>query len=184
MRLDWRQEKVLELSGKRVFFLDESGVTTALTRLYGRARGGARAVGSAPKNYNRQINILSALSSQGIAASLAVIGSVDSMVMSVFVREVLLPALLPGDVVVMDNFSVHKTRRVLAEFERAEIKVEFLPPYSPDLNPIEKCWSKVKTYLRGIGAREPETLYKEIGMALSQITQSDARGWIKSCGYS
>lgn len=118
-----------------------------------------------------------------MAASLAVTGSVDSIVMSVFVREVLLPVLEPGDVVVMDNYSVHKTRRVLDEFERARVLVEFLPPYSPDLNPIEKCWSKVKTYLRGAESRDHEKLYKEIGIALSRVTQSDAGNWIKSCGY-
>lgn len=159
-------------------------MTTALTRLYGRAVGGQRAFGKAPKNYAQQINILSALSQTRVAASLAVTGSVDSIVMSVFVREVLLPVLEPGDVVVMDNYSVHKTRRVLDEFERAQVLVEFLPPYSPDLNPIEKCWSKVKTYLRGAESREHEKLYKEIGIALSRVTENDAGNWIKSCGYS
>ncbi len=176
-------EKQEQFFGKRVFFLDETGVTTALTRLYGRALGGSRAVGSAPKNYGKQINILSAMNRSGVVASLAVTGSVDSTVMSIFVREILLPVLKPGDLIVMDNFSVHKTRRVLSEFERAKVVVEFLPPYSPDLNPIEKCWSKVKTHLRGAERREPETLYKEIGIALSLITESDARNWIKSCGY-
>jgi transposase len=183
LRREWKEAKQPELSGKRIFFLDETGVTTALTRLYGRAFGGKRAFGNAPKNYARQINILSALSHTGVAASLAVTGSVDSIVMSIFVREVLLPVLKPGDVVVMDNYSVHKTRRVLDEFERAQVVVEFLPPYSPDLNPIEKCWSKVKTYLRGAESREHERLYKEIGIALSRVTESDAVNWIKSCGY-
>ncbi len=170
-------------SEKRIFFLDETGVTTALTRLYGRAFGGKRAIGSAPKNYGKQINILSAMSRTGVAASLAVTGSVDSVVMSIFVREILLPVLQPGDLVVMDNYSVHKTRRVLSLFEKAKVLVEFLPPYSPDLNPIEKCWSKVKNHLRGAESRETETLYKEIGIALSLVTESDARNWIKSCGY-
>lgn len=156
---------------------------TALTRLYGRAVGGKRAVGSAPKNYGKQINILSAMNREGVKASLAVMGSVDSVVMSVFVREILLPVLKPGDVVVMDNFSVHKTKTILSLFENAKVRVEFLPPYSPDLNPIEKCWSKVKTHLRTAERREAEALYQEIGIALSSITESDAKNWIKSCGY-
>jgi transposase len=183
LRREWLSRKHSLLFGKRVFFLDETGVTTALTRLYGRAVGGSRAIGSAPKNYGKQINILSAISCSGVAASLAVTGSVDSVVMSIFVRDILLPVLQPGDLVVMDNYSVHKTRRVLSEFEKASILVEFLPPYSPDLNPIEKCWSKVKTHLRSAESREHETLYKEIGIALSLITENDAGNRIKLCGY-
>jgi transposase len=183
LRREWIGTKQSQFSEKRIFFLDETGVTTALTRLYGRALGGGRAVGSAPKNYGKQINILSAMSRTGVAASLAVTGSVDSIVMGIFVREILLPVLKPGDLVVMDNYSVHKTRRVLSLFEKAEISVEFLPPYSPDLNPIEKCWSKVKNHLRSAECREHETLYEEIGIALSLITESDARNWIKLCGY-
>jgi transposase len=183
LRREWLSGKLPLFSEKRIFFLDETGVTTALTRLYGRAFGGKRAIGSAPKNYGKQINILSAMSRKGVAASLAVTGSVDSVVMSIFVREILLPVLQPGDLVVMDNYSVHKTRRVLSLFEKAEISVEFLPPYSPDLNPIEKCWSKVKSHLRAAERRETETLYKEIGIAFSLVTESDARNWIKSCGY-
>jgi transposase len=183
LRREWLGEKQPLFCDKRVFFLDETGVSTALTRLYGRAFGGKRAVGNAPKNYGKQINILSAMSRTGVAASLAVTGSVDSVVMSIFVREILLPVLKPGDLVVMDNYSVHKTKRVLLEFEKAKVSVEFLPPYSPDLNPIEKCWSKVKTHLRAAESREHETLYKEIGIALNQVTESDAGNWIKSCGY-
>jgi transposase len=104
-------------------------------------------------------------------------------VVSIFVGEILLPVLKPGELVVMDNYSVHKTKRVLLEFEKAKLSVEFLPPYSPDLNPIEKCWSKVKTHLRAAQSREHEMLYKEIGIALNQVTESDAGNWIKSCGY-
>jgi transposase len=183
LRREWREQRVEELSQKRVFYLDESGVTTALTRLYGRAAGGERAVGSAPKNYSRQINILSAISSEGIAASLAIEGSVNSNVMKVFVRDCLRPMLKAGDVVVLDNFSVHKTLTVQAEFRAAGVEICYLPPYSPDLNPIEHCWSKVKTHLRAVEAREHEQLYKEIGIALSKVTASDAKGWIKHCGY-
>ena len=183
LRREWRDKQIERLSGRRVFYLDESGVTTALTRLYGRARGGRRAIGSAPKNYSRQINIVSALSSDGIAASLLIEGSVNGSVMEAFVREVLRPALQVGDVVVMDNYSVHKTRAVQAEFTAAGVELCYLPPYSPDLNPIEHCWSKVKTHLRAVEAREHERLYEEIGIALGKVTASDAKGWIKHCGY-
>lgn len=183
MRREWRQREIERLAGKRVFYLDESGVTTALTRVYGRARGGRRAVGSAPKNYSRQINIVSALSGDGIAASLLLEGSVSGSVMEAFVREILRPVLQVGDVVILDNYSVHKTRAVQAEFLAAGVEVCYLPPYSPDLNPIEHCWSKVKTHLRAVEAREHEQFYEEIGIALGKVTANDAKGWIKHCGY-
>lgn len=183
LRREWRASVCPALRGRRVFFLDESGVTTALTRLYGRAPGGARAVGSAPKNYAAQINILAAISRTGVAASLALTGSVNGAVMRVFVRDVLRPVLQVGDVVVLDNFAVHKTKAVQAEFRAAGVEVYYLPPYSPDLNPIELCWSKVKTLLCSVEARTHEKLYKEIGTALGKVTASDAKGWIKHCGY-
>lgn len=183
LRREWRFEVCPKLRERRVFFLDESGVTTALTRLYGRAPGGARAAGAVPKNYARQINVLSAISSDGVAASFALEGSVNGAVMTVFVRDVLRPHLRAGDAVVLDNFSVHKTKAVQAEFRAAGVELYYLPPYSPDLNPIELCWSKVKTHLRGVQARTHETLYQEIGTALSKVTASDAKGWIKHCGY-
>lgn len=125
MRREWIGTKQSLFTEKRIFFLDETGVTTALTRLYGRALGAGRAVGSAPKNYGKQINILSALSRTGVAASLAVTGSVDSVVMGIFVREILLPVLKPGNLVVMDNYSVHKTRRVLHCLKKQKYRSSF-----------------------------------------------------------
>jgi transposase len=183
LRREWREHICPSLVGRRTFFLDESGITTALTRLYGRAIGGERAVGTASKNYARQINVLSAINADGVAVSMAVEGSVNAAVMIVFVRDVLRSVLKTGDVIILDNFSVHKTRAVQAEFAAAGVEVYYLPPYSPDLNPIEHCWSKVKTYLRGVQARTHEKLYSEIGIALGKVTASDAKGWIKHCGY-
>ena len=163
--------------------MDESGIQLNLTRLYGRARGGSRAVGSAPKNYGRQLNVLGVMSRRGVQASMTVVGSVDSVVMTVFVRQVLSAVVQTGDIVVLDNLSVHKTSSVQREFARLGIELWYLPPYSPDLNPIEKCWSKVKTRLRRAKARDYETLNQELGIALSQVTESDARNWIRGCGY-
>ncbi len=103
--------------------------------------------------------------------------------MRVFVREVLLPVLKAGDLVIWDNLPVHKTRAVLSEFEKAEVEVLFLPPYSPDLNPIEMCWSKLKTYLKQIAARNYAALNEAISAALLTITARDAANWMRHCGY-
>jgi transposase len=182
-RLQWQRKIAKQVSGRRIFFLDESGIQLNLTRLYGRAPGGRRAIGSTPKNYGRQLNVLGAMSRRGVQASMTVLGSVDSIVMTVFIREVLSSVVQAGDIVVLDNLSVHKTKSVQAEFAHLEIDLWYLPPYSPDLNPIEKCWSKVKTRLRGAKARDYETLNKELGIALNQVSESDAVNWIRGCGY-
>ena len=143
LRAQWKRLFQPALRRRRLIFIDETGVNLSLTRSYGRARGGKRAVGAVPKNYGQSVTLIGALSREGILASFCFLGSTDTEAMRVFLREVLLPQLVRGDVVIWDNLAVHKTRAVLAEFERAEIEMLFLPPYSPDLNPIELCWSKL-----------------------------------------
>ncbi len=154
-----------------------------MARRFGRAQGGERAVGSVPKNYGMGVSIIGALDESGLIASLSFRGAMDTAAMLKFLTEVLLPLLQAGDVVVWDNLSVHKTRAVRAEFERAGVELEFLPPYSPDLNPIEMCWSKIKTFLRQTAARSYELLDEAISAAIGQITAADARNWIRHCGY-
>jgi transposase len=105
-------------------------------------------------------------------------------VFEAYVGEVLLPALGPGDVLVMDNLSVHKVQRILDAIEAAGVKVLFLPPYSPDYNPIEKMWSKVKALVRAAEARTFETIVEAVGNALGKVTQEDCRGFFKNCGYA
>mgnify|MGYP002780064886 CR=1 FL=1 len=136
-----------------------------------------------PKNYGESISLIGALDRSGIVAGFVFRGATDTSAMLCFVREVLLPQLVPGDLVVWDNLAVHKTRAVRELFEQAEIELLFLPPYSPDLNPIELCWSKLKTLLRAKAARTYETLLEAIGTAIKQITAADARNWIGHCGY-
>jgi transposase len=158
-------------------------VNLQFARRYGRARAGNRAIGNVPKNYGASVSLIGAIDRSGLIASFAVRGATDTAAMQVFLTEILLPVLKPGDCVVWDNLSVHKTRVVQALFEKAEVELLFLPPYSPDLNPIEMCWSKLKTFLRAKAARTYEKLSEAISAAIKEITASDAQNWIRHCGY-
>jgi transposase len=171
------------LSDRRVVFIDETGVNLAMARHYGRALRGVRALGTVPKNYGQSVTLIGALDRAGLMATLSFRGATDTAAMKVFVKEVLLPELRPGDCVIWDNLAVHKTRAVQQLFIEAQIELLFLPPYSPDLNPIEMCWSKLKTHLRSVGARTYEKLSEAISAAIKLITATDARNWIKHCGY-
>lgn len=183
LRAQWQKLFQPSLRQRRLIFIDETGVNLSLTRNYGRARQGKRAVGAVPKNYGQSVTLIGALTRDGILGSFCFLGSTDTEAMRVFVRAVLLPMLKSGDVVIWDNLAVHKTRAVLSEFERAEIEVLFLPPYSPDLNPIEMCWSKLKTYLKAKAARNYEALYQAISAALLTITANDSVNWLRHCNY-
>jgi len=120
----------------------------------------------------------------GSSASMAIEGATDTEVFHAYVRQVLCPTLQPGDVVVLDNLTPHKSPATVALIEQAGAQVLFLPPYSPDLNPIEKMWSKVKQHLRSAEARNLPDLIQAIATAIESVTPQDARGWFASCGYS
>ena len=167
----------------RFKFIDESGVNLALTRLYGRAPRGERARGSVPINYGSNLTIIGALGASGLNALMTVDGATDGDIFRVYVGEVLCPTLRPGDVVVMDNLGAHKVSGIREAIEARGAKLIYLPPYSPDLSPIERCWSKIKTALRAIGARTRRALESAIKKALSTISESDALAWFAHCGY-
>jgi transposase len=167
----------------RFKFVDESGVNLALTRLFGRAPRGERVVDAVPKNYGENLTMLGALSASGVEALMTVNGATDGEVFLAFVREVLAPTLEPGDVVVWDNLGAHRSAAVRAVVEARGARLLFLPPYSPDMNPIERCWSKMKTFLRAAKARTREALETAIKQALATVTESDARAWFAHCGY-
>lgn len=182
-----REEYRAETAGadfSRSKFFDESGFNIALTRLYGRAARGPRAVGSVPQNYGENLTLLGALSLSGLCAPMTIEGATDGAVFVAYVEQVLGPALSAGDVVVMDNLSAHKVKGVREAIAACGASVLYLPPYSPDLNPIEKCWSKLKSLLRTVGARTREALEAAIGEVIKQVTEADAEGWFGSCGYS
>ncbi len=181
-RAEYRTLLAKELVG-RLKFLDEAGSSIAMTRLYGRAAPGVRVVEATPQNYGENITMLAAISLIGVCAPMTIAGAVDGAVFKTYVREVLSPTLSAGDVVVMDNLGAHKVVGVREAIEARGARLIYLPPYSPDMNPIEKCWSKIKTYLRAAKARTREALEQALQAALLLITPEDAAGWFASCGY-
>jgi transposase len=167
-----------------LIFLDESGAKTNLTRLYGRAPKGQRAHAGTPHGHWQTTTIISSVRLDGTTACMTLEGTTDTESFRAYVEAVLVPTLRPGDMVVMDNLSPHKSDPTLALILQVGAQVRFLPAYSPDLNPIEKMWSKVKSLLRSAEARTPADLVQAIGQALAQVTPQDALGWFASCGYS
>jgi transposase len=168
----------------RFVFVDECSSNTSLAPLCGWARKGERAYQKAPRNWGKNITLLCSIGKErGMGASLVVEGSTDGSVFQTYLQEVLLPTLKRGQVVVMDNLSAHKGERVRELIEAKGCELVYLPPYSPDFNPIEQAFSKLKSYLREACARSQDTLMEVIGQALSTITASDAEGFFEHCGY-
>ena len=163
--------------------MDETGVNTAMTRLYARAPKGERAHASAPVNKGKNVTVLGALSLEGIVEAMTIEGSTDGQVFSTFIEDVLVPVLRPGQIVIMDNLSSHKVEGIQDAIEAVGARLEYLPSYSPDFSPIEKCWSKFKAILRAKAARTYERLDQAITEAFDMITPQDARGWFAHCGY-
>ena len=168
----------------RLKFIDESGSNLALTRRYGRAAPGQRVSEGVPQNYGENVTMLAAIGLGGLQAPMTINGAVDGEVFLIYVREVLTPTLAAGDIVVMDNLGAHRVAGVREAVEAVGARVEYLPPYSPDFNPIEKCWSKIKTALRRAKARTREALEAALKEALLTISEADARAWFAHCGYS
>ena len=169
---------------QRLVFIDESGAKTNMTRLYGRAKAGARATDDTPSGHWCTTTMISSVRLDGSTACMVVDGATNKEVFQAYLSNILLPTLRPGDIVIMDNLSSHKNKEVKKIVESVDAQLWFLPPYSPDLNPIEKMWSKIKAILRTLKARTEEALIKAIAKALEAVTASDAKGWFKSCGYT
>jgi transposase len=172
------------IDSDRFVFVDECSSNTSLAPLYGWSRKGERAYQKAPRNWGKNITLLSSIDKEGGAgASLVVEGSTNGTVFETYLEDVLCPTLKRGQVVVMDNLSAHKGERVRELIEGRGCELIYLPPYSPDYNPIEQAFSKLKSYLREACARSPQTLVEIIGEALRTITVSDAESFFKHCGY-
>jgi len=181
-REQWRV-RTRELQASRLVFLDESGAKTNMTRLRGRAPRGQRVYDSAPHGRWHTTTMLSSVRLDGSTACMVVEGATDRDVFQAYVDNVLVPSLRPGDIVVLDNLAPHKSPGIAIAIQAVGADIWFLPPYSPDLNPIEKMWSKVKEALRAFAARTQEDLIEAIATALRSVTPSDAQGWYTSCGY-
>jgi transposase len=181
-RARWRADAAA-LDPAAVVFVDETGAHTALTRLRARAPRGERAVGAAPRNPGPNRTLLAALTPAGIGPALVVEGAADGAVFAAYVEHCLLPALRPGQTVVLDNLSIHKDGRARALIEGAGCRLLFLPSYSPDFNPIEPAFAKVKAHLRRAAARTGDDLLAATAAALDAISREDARGFFAHCGY-
>ena len=155
-----------------------------MTRLRGRSPRGVRCHASAPCGHWQTTTMISSMRLDGTTACMTISGATDTAVFRAYVEEVLCPTLRPGDLVIMDNLAPHKSAPTLELITQAGAEVLFLPAYSPDLNPIEKMWSKVKASLRSIEARTPDELLPAIAAALAQVTPKDALHWFASCGYN
>jgi transposase len=155
-----------------------------MTRRYGRAPKGERVVGAVPQNYGANVTMLAALGSHGVQAVMMIEGATDAEVFRVYVAQVLRPTLRPGDIVIMDNLRAHKAAGIREAIEQTGARLLLLPPYSPDLSPIERCWAKLKTDLRKAEARTREALDPAITKALRTITATDAHGWFAHAGYA
>ena len=168
--------------GKYVF-IDEMGSNLGLTRLYGRAAPGQRVHDAVPGDRGGNVSTIGALGLEGIRTGLSVPGPIDGDTMLFFVEELLVPTVKRGEIVVMDNNPIHKLAEIEDAIEAAGAWVLFLPPYSPDLNPIEPCWSKVKARLRSLKPRTLPDLLDALGEAFASITPHDILGWFRHCGY-
>lgn len=167
----------------RLVFIDESGAKTNMTRLRGRAKKGRRVVDCAPHGHWGTTTMISSIRADGSTACMVIEGAASGEVFREYVRHVLMPELRLGDIVVLDNLPAHKDTEALGLIESAGAEVSFLPPYSPDLNPIENMWSKVKEFLRSAKARTFDALVQAIATALKRVAAQDAVNWFAHCGY-
>ena len=181
-RADWRAE-FARADPSRLVFLDESGANTALTRRYARAGRGTRVDAAVPHGHWKVVTLTAAARLGGVGACLAFDGATDAESFETYVRECLVPTLRPGDIVVMDNLACHKSAEVERLIGSAEAAVRYLPAYSPDLNPTEELFSKLKGHLRAVAARTVGTLVGAMGAALELVTPIDIWGWFSHSGY-
>lgn len=184
------------IAPERLVFLDECGVLTTLSRLRGRSPCGTRACASAPFGHWTRVTVLGALGAEGIVGAMSVETATSGAVFCAYLEQVLLPALRrskPDAVLVMDprkslrdfaDLAAHKTAQVRTLLDASGFTYRYLPAYSPDLNPIEPAWAKVKAVLRRVAARTADALHKALGPALARVTPQDAAGFFRHCGYA
>ena len=169
---------------RQFVFVDESGTHTSLTRLYGWAPHDQRASGAVPRNHGKNTTLVAALTPEGVQEPwLLVEGAMTTETFEWYIREQVAPRLRPGQIVVMDNLSAHKAASIREALAARGCDLLFLPPYSPDFNPIEQAFSKLKAILRGLGARTQEALQEAVRLAVEAITPSDAAAWYAHAGY-
>jgi transposase len=182
-RARWREEMPLH-DPARLVFIDETSTKTNMTRACGRAPVGERLVDYVPHGHWQTSTFIGARRVDGMTAPVVFDGAVNGEIFLVYVRDHLAPALKPGDIVVMDNLSSHKVEGVRQAIEAVGARIEYLPPYSPDLNPIENAFSKLKAMLKKFGERQIDALWKRIGSLIDTFTPAECRNYFRHCGYS
>jgi transposase len=168
---------------RRLVFVDESGMHTSMDRLRSRAPRGERAYGKVPRNRGKNTTLIASMSLHGMGEAMCVEGATDAEVFEIYVEHFLAPTLEEGQVVVLDGLGAHRPKRIRELIEEKGAELAFLPSYSPDMNPIEEAFSKIKNILRKVRARTHDALLEAMAEALSALTPADAAGWFDHCGY-
>ena len=183
LRTAWRVMVATKVDPERLVFVDEMGANTSLCALYAWSPKGERAHTRVPRNRGKNTTLLASMGVEGMGHCLAVEGSTTAAVFETYVERVLAPSLRSGQLVVMDNLTAHKAQRIKELIEQRGCELLYLPPYSPDLNPIEEAFSKIKRLLREAETRTRKALIEAMGAAISAVTDRDARGFLEHCGY-
>ena len=182
-RVQWKKYQA-RLDPSRLVFIDETWAKTNMTRTHGRAPRGERLIGKVPHGRWRTLTFLAALRADRIDAPCVIDGPINGDSFLAYVEQVLVPALRPGDIVIIDNLGSHRGKAVRRAIRAAGAKLFFLPPYSPDLNPIEQVFAKLKTLLRKAGERTAEATWKRIGDLLSAFTPTECANYLANAGYA
>ena len=182
-RQNWR-ERQIALNAKRLIFIDETGAATDMVRRYGRSPRGQRVKGYAPNGHWKTTTFVAGLTTTGIIAPLVVDQPMNKVIFTQYVRQFVVPRLAPGDIVILDNLSSHKGAEVLALIKATGAELLFLPPYSPDLNPIENAFAKLKGLLRKAAERTRENLWRRIGLLLDEFSLDECSNYIRHAGYA
>lgn len=177
------RERLRSVEAERLVFVDESSTNIAFTPRYARAPKGERAYGKAPRNWGKNVTLISSITTEGMGPSMSIEGSSDTVSFGLYMRNILAPCLKAGQIVIMDNLSVHRSGWVRELIEEQGCELWLLPSYSPDFNPIEEAFSKVKGLLRKAKARTLKSLFEATHHALLAITHEDARGYFGHSGY-
>ena len=181
-RLEWREQQP-KLTPSRLVFIDESSVKTNMIRRYGRAKRGHRLVAAVPHGHWKTTTFVGALRCDGLTAPLTIDGAINGELFLAYVEQVLVPTLKPGDVVIMDNLRSHKVAGVREAIEGAGAKLMFIPPYSPDLNPIEQAFAKLKALLRARAIRTVDALWKALGNLVDYFSPEECASFLRHDGY-
>ncbi len=172
------------LRANRLVFIDETGLYLNMTRIYARSQRGERAYCSIPSKKHKIANLIGAMTLEGVIASFCIDETVTGEVFAAFLEEILCPVLKVGQIVLMDNSTAHIVKRVRELIESRGATLIYLPPYSPEFNPIEHCWSKAKSHLRALETWDKKKLNTSVKKALETVNTNDAQAWFKHCGYT